>query len=110
MKVILTPRFRSMLKKLGKTYRRANVDVGALVDLLEAGDRPGVLLQGVSGQEVYKVRLPNSSARIGKSGGFRVQYHVGEEAISMFLIWSKTQVDDLPLSLTLQVLDEEVFD
>ena len=110
MKVILTPRFRSMLKKLGKTYRKANVDVEALIDQLEAGERPGALLQGVGGREVFKVRLPNSSARIGKSGGFRVQYHVGDEAVSLFLIWSKTQIDDLPLSLTLQVLEEEVFD
>ena len=102
MNVILTPRFRLMLKKLGKTYRKAKVDIEALIDQLEAGERPGVLLQDVGGLEIYKARLPNTSARTGKSGGFRVQYHVGDEAISLFLIWSKTQIDDLPLSLTLQ--------
>ena len=109
MRVILTPRFRSMLKKLAKIYRIANVDVEALVDQLEAGETPGVLLQGVGGREVCKVRLPNSSARIGKSGGFRVQYHAGDEPVSLFLVWSVTQIDDLPLSLTPQVLEEEVF-
>ncbi len=110
MQVILTPKFRSMLKKLGKTYRKVNDDVETLIAELETGERPGVLLQGVGGREVYKVRLPNTSARIGKSGGFRVHYHVGAENVSLFLIWSKSQVDDLPLALTLQVLEEEVFD
>ena len=110
MPVYLTPRFRSQLKKLRKSYRKVNDDVGTLVSALEAGDRPGVLLQGVGGREVYKARLPNTSARIGKRGGFRVEYHVGADAISLFLIWSKTQVDDLPLEVTLRVLDEEIFD
>ena len=110
MQVILTPKFQSMLKKLAKTYRKASDDVETLIDELEAGERPGVLLQGVEGREVYKVRLPNTSARVGKRGGFRVQYHVGEELIHLFLIWSKAEVDDLPIALTLQVLQEEVFD
>ena len=110
MLVYLTPRFKSQLKQLRKSYRKVNDDVGELVSALEEGGKPGVLLQGVGGREVYKVRLPNSSARIGKSGGFRVEYHVGADAIALFLIWSKTQVDDLPIEVTLQVLREEVFD
>lgn len=110
MLVLLTPRFRSQLKKLRKSYRKVNDDVRELVSALEAGARPGVRLQGLEGREVYKVRLPNSSAGIGKRGGFRVEYYVGADAISLFLIWSKTQVDDLPIEITLQVLREEVFD
>ena len=110
MRVFLTPRFRSQLKKLRKTYRKVNDDVGELVSALEAGERPGVRLQGLGGWEAYKARLPNTSARIGKRGGFRVEYYVGDNAISLFLIWSKTQVDDLPIAVTLQVLREEVLD
>ena len=110
MRVYLTPRFRSQLKKLRKTYRKVNDDVEELISALEAGNRPGVRLQGLGGREAYKVRLPNSSANIGKRGGFRVEYHVGAQTVSLFLIWSKTQVDDLPIELTLQVLREEVFD
>ncbi|MCY3867395.1 MAG: type II toxin-antitoxin system RelE/ParE family toxin [Chloroflexi bacterium] len=110
MPIFLTPRFRSQLKKLKKSYRKVNDDVGTLVSALEAGKRPGILLQGVGGREVYKVRLPNTSAGIGKRGGFRVEYYVGADTVSLFLIWSKTQVEDLPLELTLRVLDEEVLD
>jgi len=110
MRVVLTPKFGSLLKKLGKTYRQAKDDVEKLIDELETGARPGVRLRGVGGREVYKVRLPNTSAGVGKSGGFRVQYFVGTESITLFLIWSKTQVDDLPIAVTLQVLEEEVFD
>jgi len=110
MFVYLTPRFKSQLKKLRKTYRKASDDVEELVSALEAGERPGVRLQGVGGLDVYKARLPNTSAGIGKRGGFRVEYYVGAGTISLFLIWSKTQVDDLPIAITLQVLREEVFD
>lgn len=110
MRIALTPKFRTLLKKLGRTYRKVNDDVEKLIVELETGARPGVRLQGVGGREVYKVRLPNSFAGIGKSGGFRVEYYVGAESISLFLIWSKTQVDDLPIDVTLQVLKEEIFD
>lgn len=110
MRVFLTPRFKSQLKQLRKSYRKVNDDVGALISALEAGERPGVRLQGVHGLEAFKVRLPNTSARIGKRGGFRVEYYVGADAISLFLIWSKSHIDDLPIELTLQVLHEEVLD
>ena len=110
MRIVLTPRFRSLLKKLGRTYRKVNADVEKLIAELESGERPGVRLQGVGGRAVYKVRLPNTSAGIGKRGGFRVEYYIGSESISLFLIWSKSQVDDLPIDVTLQVLEEEVFD
>ena len=64
MRVYLTPRFRSQLKKLRKTYRKVNDDVEELVSALEAGDTARCRLQGVEGREAYKVRLPNSSAGI----------------------------------------------
>ena len=44
---------------------------------------------------IYKVRLPNPSARRGKSGGFRVYYAVGQsDLICLVTIYSKTDQDD----------------
>jgi len=45
---------------------------------------------------VYKARIPNTSARIGTRGGFRVIYRVKDETILLLLIWAKTQTADLP--------------
>ena len=60
MFVYLTPRFKSQLKKLRKTYRRASDDVEELVSALESGERPGVRLRGVEGREAYRFdyRIP----------------------------------------------------
>ena len=109
MRIVLTPTFRSLLKKLGRKYRRAHRDVEALIAELERGQKPGVRLSGFGEWEVYKTRLPNSSAGIGKRGGFRVQYYVDENAVWLLLIWSKSQVDDLPDHITRQVIEEEVL-
>ena len=46
MRVFLTLGFKSQLKQLRKSYRKVNDDVGALISVLEAGERPGVRLQG----------------------------------------------------------------
>ncbi|MCY3864614.1 MAG: hypothetical protein OXG68_04165 [Chloroflexi bacterium] len=45
---------------------------------------------------MYKVRLPNPSARRGKSGGFRVVYYVQfADLIHLVTIYSKTDESDV---------------
>jgi mRNA-degrading endonuclease RelE of RelBE toxin-antitoxin system len=46
-----------------------------LVNQLEQGETPGDQIQG-TGHSVYKVRLPNTDAQRGKSGGYRVIYYL----------------------------------
>jgi len=95
MEIILTDRFNSLVKKLGRTYRRIADDVDGLVDDLEDGRTPGDRLQDVGGAEVYKVRLRNTSARLSKRDGFRVVYHVGETAITLLVICQKPRCADV---------------
>ena len=45
------------------------------MERLSSGETPGDRVQGV-GHVVYKVRVPNSDARRGTSGGYRVVYYV----------------------------------
>ena len=73
--VISTPEFDRDIKKLKKSYHAVVETVRELILQLENGERPGNQIQEV-GLTVYKVRLPNRSARRGKSGGFRVYYLV----------------------------------
>ena len=65
--------FNKALRRLARKYPSVAGTVDELIAQLETDDRPGVKMTGI-GAAVYKVRLPNRSARRGKSGGFRVIY------------------------------------
>ncbi len=97
MRLVTTRDFLAQLKKLRKTYRQIDKDL-ALLRVLERGVRPqDNRLQNMGGMEVYKARLPNSSARVGTRGGFRVVYRVkGETIILLLLIWAKSRTADIP--------------
>ena len=95
MEIILTDRFNSLVKKLGRKYRLIADDIEDLVDDLEDGRRPGDRIQGLGAAEVYKARLRNTSARLSKRDGFRVVYHVGEMAITLLVICQKPRCADV---------------
>ena len=72
-------------------------DVAKLIADLNRGPRPqDRKLPNIGMRDVYKARIPNTSARIGTRGGFRVVYRVNDETILLLLIWAKTQIADLP--------------
>ncbi len=97
MQLIQTSEFEAQVKQLRKTFRQIDRDL-ALLGELERGVRPqDNRLQNMGGMEVYKARLPNSSARVGTRGGFRVVYRVkGETIILLLLIWAKSRTADIP--------------
>lgn len=89
--------FEAQIRKLLKLYRQADRDVKDLAISLLDGPRPqDRKLPNVGASDVYKARIPNTSARIGTRGGFRVIYRVKEDTVFLLLIWSKTQTADLP--------------
>ena len=106
MEIILTDRFNSLVKKLGRRYRRVADDVDGLLDDLEDGRKPGDKIPGVGGAEVYKVRLQNTSARLSKRDGFRVVYHVGEMAITLLVICQKPECADVQPVRIRQLMNE----
>ena len=56
---------------------------------------------------MYKVRLPNRSARRGKSGGFRVIYQDRSGTLVLLLIiYSKTEYADIPADVIRQIMAE----
>ncbi len=48
-----------------------------------------------AGAEVYKIRLANPSGQRGKSGGFRVAYHVGRDQVTLLAICLKPKCDEV---------------
>ena len=97
MRIIQTPEFEAQVKQLRRTYRQIDKDI-ALMSVLEQGPRPqDRRLQNMGGMQVYKARLPNSSARVGSRGGFRVVYRVKDGTIILLLlIWAKSRTVDVP--------------
>jgi mRNA-degrading endonuclease RelE of RelBE toxin-antitoxin system len=82
--------YRKELKKLNKRYRSIDRDIKQLIEQLASGKTPG---DRVIGNEypVYKVRIPNSDTRKGKSGGYRVVYYaITTEAILLTTIYAKS--------------------
>ena len=95
MKIIPTRNFNDnvefYLRK--KKYKKIYDDIKTVTDELEQGNLVGVKLEDINVPEntaVYKVRIANSSANVGKSNGFRPIYYVMIEAkIYLLAIYSK---------------------
>lgn len=88
--------FEKELKRLHRKYPSVVDEVATLVEQLEQGTLPGDEIPNVAGYAVYKVRLPNPSARKGKSGGFRVIYYARRtNFIGLITIYSKSEQTDI---------------
>jgi len=99
--------FKRQLKRLSRKYRRIRADMQPLIDDLTAGERPGDQIQG-AGYTVYKVRVRNTDARRGKSGGYRVIYYlVDRDDVLLVTVYSKTEQDDIEADKIQRIIEEE---
>ncbi|MEM6841786.1 MAG: type II toxin-antitoxin system RelE/ParE family toxin [Bacteroidota bacterium] len=69
--VSFTPEFRRSIRRLARKYRNIRNDVQPIITKLTQGEIPGDQIQGI-GHTVFKVRVKNSDAQRGKSGGYRI--------------------------------------
>jgi len=105
-KVSIPSEAQKDIKHLCRKYPSVTREVAKLINQLENDERPGDKLQG-TGYDVYKVRLPNPSAKRGKSGGFRVIYYVETvDNVYLLKVYSKTEQADIQLELVRQIIDE----
>ena len=89
-----------------RKFRSLRNELDLLKSQLQQGNRPGDRLTGI-GYEAYKVRLPNRSARRGKSGGFRAIYQErAGRLVLLLLIYSKTERADIPDDVIIRVIEE----
>ncbi len=97
--VIITPRFEKDIKYLSKKFRKIDDDVDNVIQQLEIGTLLGEVVTGLNllRDKVYKCRVPNTSDKRGKSGGFRLIYYVvtNDDEIYLLTIYSKTEIEDL---------------
>ncbi len=78
---------------------------------LGADERPGDLAPNVGYVGVYKVRLRNRSAGRGKRGGIRIVYYERvADQVFLLLIYSKTEIDNIPTVDICRILETVMRD
>ena len=115
MKIIPTKYFRNDVKFYirKKKFLKINADVKTVTDELEQGNLVGDRLEGLDVPEniaVYKVRIANSSANVGKSHGFRLIYYVViDEKIYLVSIYSKKDDSRVPSDKQIELLIKAIL-
>jgi mRNA-degrading endonuclease RelE of RelBE toxin-antitoxin system len=96
MKIILSPLAKINVKKLSKKYKSTISDIDLFIKRVRNNeDFKTDRVQGIK-LPIYKTRIKNSSINQGKSGGFRVMYHVKVNDILYILsIYSKNTVGNI---------------
>ncbi len=106
-KVVFAPSFKRSIKKLKKRYRHVKSDVHSALQVLLQTPRLGVVIPGSSG--IRKLRLRNTDAGKGKSGGYRLLYYLEDEPeqiIYLLLLYAKSDRVNIPPQELNALLDE----
>lgn len=104
-KIDTIPRFEKDVKKLKKKFPKIKSDLLKFIDELALNPTLGTSL----GENIFKVRIPNSSIPTGKSGGFRViTYYKINDTLYLITIYSKTDNDTILTEKLKQIIKEEV--
>ncbi|HEY9700861.1 MAG TPA: type II toxin-antitoxin system RelE/ParE family toxin [Allocoleopsis sp.] len=98
--------FKRDLRRLAKKYPHIRSDIQPIIEQLQAGNFIGVQIPKT--QEVfYKVRIKNSDITKGKSGGYRLIYHIqGNTIIIMMTIYAKSEQEDISAKRIQAILKE----
>lgn len=104
LKVVKSDLFYKSVKKLQKRYRNIILDVDNFLKNVKNNDDLGTSLGG----GVYKVRVANSDANRGKSGGYRLLTYLQiiDNKVTLIYIYSKSDLENL----SEQELDEMILD
>ena len=105
-KIEYIPNFYRKIKKLSKKNKNLAKDIQALVKVLEKDPTTGTFL----GEDIYKIRVANSSKNIGKRGGFRViTYYVDENNVVYLVeIYEKNSIENIPIEQLVKIIQEEI--
>jgi mRNA-degrading endonuclease RelE of RelBE toxin-antitoxin system len=104
-KIETIPRFEKDVKKLKKKFPKIKKDLMDFLDILSTNPELGINL----GENIFKVRIPNSSIPTGKSGGFRViTYYKIDTTLYLVTIYSKTEQDTILTDKLRKIVKEEI--
>lgn len=91
--IIVSLKFKKDLKILKKKYKKIDQDLQNLKKQLLTNPTIGTPL----GNNLYKIRIPNSSVPTGKRGGFRIitLVKIEKNRIVLLTIYSKADKEDI---------------
>jgi mRNA-degrading endonuclease RelE of RelBE toxin-antitoxin system len=105
IEIQLTLEFQVKFKALKKRYRNIQADIKPIFENLENGLILGDQFPGMDAV-VIKVRVKNSDAKRGKSGGYRLIYWVmSPELIVMLDIYSKSDQENITVNEVRQIIN-----
>ncbi|OCQ99218.1 addiction module antitoxin [Oscillatoriales cyanobacterium USR001] len=95
IQVEASPTFNKNLRTLAKKYRSIRNDIQPVIEQLEQGELSGDQIPEI-GYAVFKLRIRNSDAQKGKSGGYRLIYYLKTaKAIILLTIYAKSEQVDI---------------
>ncbi len=104
-KIETTPRFEKDVKKLHKRFPKIKEDLMQLITELKTNPTMGTHL----GENIYKIRLQNSSVSSGKSGGFRViSYYFVADVLYLVTMYSKSDRETILDKELKKIIQEEI--
>ncbi len=106
LKIISLDSFKKDVKQLYKKNKKLLSDLISLNDILNVNPKAGIVLSN----NLFKIRLENSSSKIGKSGGFRVIYYYLDKNENVYLlkIYSKTKIPNIKEEVLIKILKEQI--
>ena len=116
MEIVATKYFKADVKFYLKKrkFSKINDDIDTVTAELEQGNLVGNRLEDLDVPEniaVYKVRIANTSANVGKSHGFRLIYYVVIEGkIYLLSIYSKKDDIRIPSDKQIEFLIKAVLE
>jgi len=106
IEIKLTSEFQRKIRILAKKYRKIRLDLAEALQQLQAGTFLGDQIQGV-GYTVLKVRIKNTDAQRGKSGGYRLIYWIQSPFCLVLLdIYSKSEQENTDTDEIQRILRE----
>ena len=104
-KIETTPTFDKNVKRLKKKFPKIKNDLISLIEELSENPTIGISL----GENIFKIRMQNSSIPTGKRGGFRViTYYKVDDILYLITIYSKTDQDNILLDNLKEIIKEEI--
>ena len=105
-KIELIPNFYRKFKRLQKKNKKLTQDLKKLISTLEQNPTLGTFLSN----NIYKIRVANSSKSIGKRGGFRViTYYIDKNNILYLVeIYEKNSIENIPIKELVKIIEEEI--
>ncbi|MBE8996916.1 type II toxin-antitoxin system RelE/ParE family toxin [Nostoc sp. LEGE 12447] len=95
IQVQASPTFKRNIRTLAKKYRSIRNDIQPVIEQLQQGELPGDQIPGV-GYAIFKLRVRNSDAQKGKSGGYRLIYYVKTATgIILLTVYTKSEQVDI---------------